>query len=454
MYILATRSKTKLRPIVHAQARNIIRNVVKFFDEQKSNGVLCYPLQQATNLAAAATGMSMSFIKKIRKEMEVNSNAPLSSPKKKRTTPAQRKVIMDEMNFSILRNTVRDTYTIEHKVPTLQSLLIKMQEKINYNGSIETLRKHLHQIGYSFKKCVDKRKCLMERNDIVAWRSRYLRTIKENENLPNPKPVTYLDETYIHPSYGVSKCWQSAEDPGVYKQNRTGQRFIIVHAGGEYGFVQNALLIFKSKSMSGDYHDDMNHNNFMHWLSNKLIPNLPPNGIVVMDNASYHSVQINKAPTQSNKKCDIISWLQSNNVPVTADMRKAELLHLVKMQNHTKTYYVDELLKQHGHVVVRLPPYHCELNPIEEVWSLMKHKVAVRNVEQKITNTLKFVEESFAEINQLQWNNYCAHVKKVQEDYWKKDGLIDEVFEEIIIVVNENSSDEDESDWFDTDGNE
>ncbi|KAK4884763.1 hypothetical protein RN001_001034 [Aquatica leii] len=104
----------------------------------------------------------------------------------------------------------------------------------------------------------------MERNDIVAWRSRYLRKLRENATLgKNKKPITYLDETFIHPSYGVSKCWQSKYQPGVYKADRSGQRYIIVHAGGAYGFLNNGLLIFKSKNKSGDYHDDLNHHNFM-----------------------------------------------------------------------------------------------------------------------------------------------------------------------------------------------
>ncbi|KAF2899458.1 hypothetical protein ILUMI_06719 [Ignelater luminosus] len=94
----------------------------------------------------------------------------------------------------------------------------------------------------------------MERYDIVAWCSRYLRRIRENETSgDNKRPIIYLDETYIHPTYGVSKCWQSEEEPGVYKCDRAGQRYIIAHAGGACGFVKNALLIFKSKGKSSGY---------------------------------------------------------------------------------------------------------------------------------------------------------------------------------------------------------
>ena len=36
-------------------------------------------------------------------------------------------------------------------------------------------------------------------------------------------------------------------------------------------------------------------------------------------------------------------------------------------------YFVDDVAKQAGHEVVRLPVAHCELNSIEMAWSQMKH---------------------------------------------------------------------------------
>jgi hypothetical protein len=91
---------------------------------------------------------------------------------------------------------------------------------------------------------------------------------------------------------------------------------IFVHAGGEMGFVPNALLIFKSgcKSKSSDYHDDMNAENYETWLKEKLIPNLPQNSVVVTDNASYHNVQLNRAPTSASRKSEMKEWLMQKNI--------------------------------------------------------------------------------------------------------------------------------------------
>ena len=42
---------------------------------------------------------------------------------------------------------------------------------------------------------------------------------------------------------------------------------------------------------------------------------------------------------------------------------------------------MDEMAKAAGHEVVHLPPYHCELNPIEMAWSQVKHYRKTHNRE-------------------------------------------------------------------------
>lgn len=93
----------------------------------------------------------------------------------------------------------------------------------------------------------------------------------------------------------VPACWQSNEERGLLSHIGKGPRLIIVHAGGQGEFIDRALIIFKSKSKTGDYRSDMNFANFSKWTREKLLANLPPNSVIVMDNASYHSVQEEKS---------------------------------------------------------------------------------------------------------------------------------------------------------------
>ena len=117
--------------------------------------------------------------------------------------------------------------------------------------------------------------------------------------------IVYLDETWIDTSYTSKKIWQSDDAPGIYMPYNKGQRLIVIHAWGETGFVPRAKEMFNPGSASGDYHGQMDGGNFEKWDKKKLLPNLPPNSIIVMDNASYHSVQSDRAPTTSTQKADI-----------------------------------------------------------------------------------------------------------------------------------------------------
>jgi len=47
--------------------------------------------------------------------------------------------------------------------------------------------------------------------------------------------------------------------------------------------------VFKAKKGSrADNHQEMNAENFEGWFKEKLLPALPANSLIVMDNASYH----------------------------------------------------------------------------------------------------------------------------------------------------------------------
>lgn len=285
----------------------------------------------------------------------------------------------------------------------------------------------------------------MERYNITAWRARYIEKIRKNR-IVEKRPVVFLDETYIHNTYHVKSCWQSKEEPGLYVPESAGSRWIIAHAGTEHGFINNALLIFKSQSMSSDYHDDMNSTNFLKWMTEKLIPNLPERSLVVMDNAPYHCTQINKPPTMSSLKNDMQQWLQEKGFYFEDSWTKAILYDLIKQNKGPPTYAVDELLKSHNHEVLKLPPYHCDLNPIEKIWSLVKRRVADKNVAQDRKEIEKLTEEAFASITPEDWAIQCKHVEHVEDEYFRKDGLIDEVMDRFILSTASDSETESDHD--------
>ena len=145
-----------------------------------------------------------------------------------------------------------------------------------------------------------------------------------------------------------------------------------MHAGSENGWIDGEDLVFQSKKATGDYHDEMNSENFEEWFHDKLLCNVPCNSLIVMDNASYHSRRIEKVPTSNSRKGDMQDWLKSHGIQYPERALKRELLSLIKLSNAKPKYVIDEMAKAAGHEVVRIPPYHCELNPIELCWSQVK----------------------------------------------------------------------------------
>jgi hypothetical protein len=62
-----------------------------------------------------------------------------------------------------------------------------------------------------------------------------------------------------------------------------GERVFVIHGGGENGFNENALLMWKTSGSTGDYHSQMNLENYEKWLQKELIPNVPPHSVFVID---------------------------------------------------------------------------------------------------------------------------------------------------------------------------
>lgn len=242
--------------------------------------------------------------------------------------------------------------------------------------------------------------------------------------------------------------WSDDSDKGPRLPVAKGRRLIMVHAGNENGFVKDGLVIFVSGTKSGDYHDDMNWTNFSTWVRNHLLPNLPPNSVLVVDNASYHNTKDCVEPTMATKKAEMISWLTHRNIHFDSSLTKPEIYNIVKQyKSATRVYKLNVLMNEHGHSVLRLPPYHPELNPIEKVWAQVKQWVAAHNVGRHTISELKeLTKEAFTKVTNERWAAICQHVCKVEEDYIKNEPLLDDTLEEFIISVNTGSSDEEESD--------
>lgn len=139
------------------------------------------------------------------------------------------------------------------------------------------------------------------------------------------RPIFFLDETWYDTHDTIKKGW--VDDSGKCNVNipaSKGKRIMILHAGGENGFVPGALYLGckNLKEASADYHSDMNAEVFENWFKNILLPKLPPNSVIVMDNASYHSEQLDKIPNTTTNKATIQEFLRKEDLYFEEDYTK------------------------------------------------------------------------------------------------------------------------------------
>jgi hypothetical protein len=199
----------------------------------------------------------------------------------------ENKIKMTPVILQHLRDIVYKMYAAKEHV-TIDSIKIRFSQEVpEFKCCLRSINTWLHKIGFKFKKRGN-RKFLTELPSIRHKRTSFLRKYVTEKAENNYKPV-FIDETWVFSKGGNRNAWQDGTLQTESKKTGDGVRYIVVHAGNENGFVENAGLIFNSKSKKGDYHDNMNVENFQNWFKTQLIPNLEEPSLIIMDNASYHS---------------------------------------------------------------------------------------------------------------------------------------------------------------------
>ncbi|KAH6944319.1 hypothetical protein HPB50_002692 [Hyalomma asiaticum] len=172
--------------------------------------------------------------------------------------------------------------------------------------------------------------------------------------------IYYLDETWVNAGHTEEKVWEdttvsSREDAirkGLTTELRAPSgkwgRLIVLHAGSEIGFVDGRCLVFwAKKSVTTDYHSEVDGLRFERWFTEQLLPSIEPRSVIVMDNAPYHSVLLEKLPSTSSREADIQSWLTEKSIPWFNDQLKLETLQLVNQNKHNFSgYRTDALAKR------------------------------------------------------------------------------------------------------------
>jgi hypothetical protein len=136
----------KEKKFIHSEGQEIITSIIEKCDKESRNNCLKYSSNQATLRAAHYASVSERTIKQIRKEhkqrQESDPNTKLSTPgKKRRTSPQQITVFVDDFDRCVIRRTIHDFYLRERKVPTLPKLLPVIKNRISFPWGKRSLYK-------------------------------------------------------------------------------------------------------------------------------------------------------------------------------------------------------------------------------------------------------------------------------------------------------------------------
>jgi len=398
--------------------RKMAVNVKHYFDNLKSTpNTLRNP---ATQLAASALGISESTVKVIMAAYNKKGDDGLDwSKSQQRGRPAyavESGIVAPVRQFIRTANSNGDQVNIE---------IIRryMGDELHCDVAHTTLWRALQRWGFEFGTGVRSAQ-IKESERIVILRRQYLR--QKLANLDDKgqiiRPEVYLDESYINKNHSNDKTWYFEEDGIIIgKPTGKGDRLIILNAITKDGWVPNAKLVFKASKKTGDYHTNMNWDNFSKWFQEKLLKNIPENSLIIMDNAPYHNVLVEEAfPKKSHSIKRLREWLSNNEIPWTKDMLKSELFDLCSRFAVKPEFLIDRIARKEGHSILRTPPYHPELQPIETCWAIVKNYVAQHN-DCTMKKVLILLEKGFAKVTKKTCQKLIEKVNLQENVFWTED---------------------------------
>ena len=137
-------------------------------------------------------------------------------------------------------------------------------------------------------------------------------------------------------------------------------------------------------------------------------------------------------------------WLTEHGIAwERSDVKSHLLMKKIKESNPRKAYATDAIAETNRRVVLRTPVAHCELNPIELVWSKVKGYLRVNNTTLAcrlgITCTCSF---SFGLARDVETFLHTRYQRK--RKILGKDGLLEDAIDEFLIELNVDDNDEED----------
>ena len=401
-------------------------NIKKSFDAERKMGTTV-STKDSIGRVARSLNIGRRTVENILSDYNKNNQELIELPPKTRGKPPLK--VSGDLIFHI-RHHIRSV-NMQGEHISVRNLRAWLLQELSTDIPIMTLWRTLVRIGFTYGKN-KRRSTLKEQDYVISARRKYLREKISNRNDQgtSKRPEVYLDETYLNKNHSSGNTWFLNEDgPWVNKPSGKGPRLIIVHAITTKGWIDGAELVFQAKKSTGDYHGQMNYDNFSKWFTNQLLPNIPDNSIIIMDNARYHNILADDTfPTPRSNKQELQAWLEKNHPDLKLhddlSMLKTELYEICKKIAPPPEFKLDRLAEKHGHKILRTPQYHCELQPIESCWGIVKNYCSY-HCDFTMNGLKKQLRQGFSKVNKTTCQKVIEKVCKQEDLFWKEDAEVD-----------------------------
>lgn len=427
-----------------AEAIEMVVRLKNHHDQERKQGKVV-STRDSVGRTAAGLGINATTVKRLMADYKRNGNKVVVRPAVRPGRPAM--AIGQNMQL-IVRTFIRRENLAGQRV-SLEKLKNHLSSEHGEGVPKMTLWRALKRWGFTYG-VGRRRNSLKEQDYVIRARREYLRTKRANRNADGTlkRPEVYLDETYVNKNHSSSFTWYADEDGAwVNKPSGVGPRLIVVNAITADGWIDGAQLVFEAKKRTGDYHGQMNWENFSKWFKTQLLDNIPENSLIILDNAKYHNVLVDDYfPRKNSKKEKLRSWLTHNGHFWREDMLKAELLELCMRLAPKPEYRLDRLAESYGMTILRTPPYHPELQPIETCWAIVKNHIA-DHCDFTMAGLRKRLPEAFNKVTSETCQGLIGKVVKQENNYWLEDEQLDEIFaadneeNETVLAFYEDSED-------------
>lgn len=324
-----------------------------------------------------------------------------------------------------IRETLQSGRAVYNK--NIRSLLAACEDPVLVSTSV--VRRLLTALGYVYDKRTPQRltevRTEQQQQRIRKFLLEYASAARNDAYV-----LVFMDESYLHNHHAFDFGYYPADKTvRIARPGNRGCRLIIVHAMTAAGLlhVDDELTcesIFESNTGKRDYHTNMNGDNFMKWVTDKLIPvfehRFPDKRMaLVLDNAPYHHAHdetyvdiptINKqkalakmlelgmtsltvvrsttmttstttTTTSTTITFDLSAWPdgkipRSPKGPSTEEMRAGLKDHI--LAHHPALLHTRLMKKfdEKGYKLIFTPPYCPQYQPIELLWGHGKNYVA------------------------------------------------------------------------------